>query len=124
MQTFVQDLRYAVRMMMTNRAFTAVAVFVLALGIGANSVIFSVVNGVLLRSSPYPDSDRIIMVYESSTQRRTREAVAAGNFLDWRDRNQVFENMTTYREGTFNLTGRGRTGRQGGGVDTCAPLPV
>jgi len=124
MQTLVQDLRYAVRMMMNNRAFSVVAIFVLALGIGANSVIFSVVNAVLLRSSPYPDPDRIIMVYESDVQRRTREAIAAANFLDWKNQNQVFEHLATYREETFNLTGTDRPERASGIVTTAGLFPV
>src|SRR4026209_1279185 len=123
MQTLVQDLRYAVRMMMTNRAFSVVAVFVLALGIGANSVIFSVVNAVLLRSSPYPDPDRIIMVYESDVQRRTREAIAAANFLDWKNQNQVFEHLATYREEIFNLTGTDRPEHASGIVTTSGLFP-
>ena len=124
MQTLLQDLRYAIRMMMNNRAFSVVAVLVLALGIGANSVIFSVVNAVLLRSSPYPDSGRIMMVFESNIQRRTREAVAAGNFLDWRDQNHVFENLATYREETFNLTGADRPERAWGVITTSGLFPV
>ena len=124
MQTLLQDLRYAIRMMINNRAFSVVAVLVLALGIGANSVIFSVVNAVLLRSSPYPDSGRIIMVFESDVQRRTREAIAAGNFLDWRDQNHVFENLATYREETFNLTGTDRPERAWGVITTSALFPV
>src|SRR5690242_11844499 len=124
MQTLLQDLRYALRMMLRNRAFTAVAVVVLALGIGANTVIFSVVNAVLLRSSPYPDSDRIIMVFESNVQRKTREAVAAANFLDWRDQNQVFENIAAFREDTFSLTGGDKPERVWGVVTTSGLFPV
>ena len=124
MQTLLQDLRYAIRMMMSNRVFSVVAVFVLALGIGANSVIFSVVNAVLLRSSPYPDPDRIIMVFESNVQRRTREAIAAANFLDWRDRNHVFENLATYREDTFSLTGADKPERAWGLVTTSSLFPI
>jgi putative ABC transport system permease protein len=124
MQTLFQDLRYAIRMMARNRAFTAVAVLVLALGIGANSVIFSVVNAVLLRSLPFPDPDRIVIVFESNLQRHSQEAVAAANFLDWRDRNQVFESLATYREESFSLTGADRPERVSGLVTTAALFPV
>ncbi|MFY9574023.1 MAG: ABC transporter permease [Blastocatellia bacterium] len=124
MQTLLQDLRYAIRMMLSNPAFSAVAVLVLALGIGANSVIFSVVNAVLLRSSPYPESDRIVILYESDLRRDTREAIAAANYLDWRDQNQVFENLASYREETFNLTGAERPERAFGVVTTANLFPV
>ena len=124
MQTLFQDLRYAIRMMARNRAFTAVAVLVLALGIGANSVIFSVVNAVLLRSLPFPDPDRIVIVFESNLQRHSQEAVAAANFLDWRDRNQVFESLATYREESFSLTGADRPESVSGLVTTAALFPV
>ena len=80
METFWQDLRYAIRMMASNRAFTAVAVLVLALGIAANTVIFSVVNAVLLRSLPFPDSDRIVMVFESNRQRHSQGALPQPTF--------------------------------------------
>ena len=118
MQTLFQDLRYAFRMMGGNRAFTAVAVLILALGIGANTVIFSVVNTVLLRSLPYPDQDRIVVVFESILQRHNKEAVAPANFLDWRDQNQVFETLAAYREEDFSLTGEDRPERVSGLITT------
>ena len=111
MQTLLQDLRYAIRMMASNRGFTVVAVLALALGIGANTVIFSVVNAVLLRSLPYPEPGRIVMVFESDVKKQNREAIAAANFVDWRDQNQVFENIATYRQDTFSLTGGDRPER-------------
>lgn len=124
MQTLLQDLRYAIRTMTNNRAFTAVAVLALALGIGANTIIFSVVNAVLLRSLPFPDPDRIIMVFESDLQTHSQGAIAAANFLDWRDQNQVFENIAAYREETFNLTGTDRPERAAGVVTTAGLFPV
>src|SRR6266852_2602715 len=102
MHTLLQDLRYAIRMMASNRAFTAVGVIVLALGIGANSVIFSLVNAVLLRSLPFRNPDGLVMVYESNLQLRSKEAIAAADFMDWRDQNQGFENIAAYREENFN----------------------
>src|SRR5215471_13881759 len=111
MHSFLRDLRYAIRVMAGNRAFSAAAIIVLALGIGANSMIFSVVNAVLLSSIPFPDSDRIIVVFESDRQRQTHEAVAAANFLDWRDRNQVFESVAAFREENMSLTGTDRPER-------------
>ena len=107
MTSLMQDLRYAVRMMTNNRAFTAMSVIVLALGIAANTLIFSVVNTVLIRPLPYPDPDRIVKVFESDLKRHTPEAIAAANFLDWRDQNQVFENMATYRSETLERANPG-----------------
>ncbi|MEK6300044.1 MAG: ABC transporter permease [Acidobacteriota bacterium] len=124
MQTLLQDLRYAIRMMAANRSFTAVAVLALALGIGATSVIFSVVNAVLLRSLPFPEPDRIVMVFESDLQQHSKEAIAAANFVDWRGQNQVFENIATYREEGFSLTGTDRPERAAGVVTTAGLFPV
>src|SRR5215471_6897718 len=104
MQTLLQDVRYAIRVLATNRAFSIASIFILALGIGANSVIFSVVNAVLLSSLPYPNADRIMMVFESNIQHQTQEAVAAANFLDWRDQNHVFDSIAAYREESVSLT--------------------
>ena len=111
MQTLLQDIRYAIRVLATNRAFSAASILLLALGIGANSVIFSVVNAVLLSSLPYPDADRILVVFETNMQRQTQEAISAANFLDWRDQNQVFESIAAYREESVSLTGSDRPER-------------
>jgi len=111
-------------MMASNRTFTAVAVLVLALGIGLNSVIFSVVNAVLLRSLPFSEADRIVVIFESNLQRHSQEAIAAANFLDWRDRNHVFESMAVYREESFSLTGEDRPERVSGLITTADLFPV
>jgi len=124
MQSLLQDLRYAFRMMADNRGFTAVAVIALALGIGANSIIFSVVNAVLLRSLPFPEPDRIVLVYESDLQQQSKEGVAAANFVDWRDQNQVLESIAAYREEAFSLTGSDRPERVPGAVATAGLFPV
>lgn len=124
MQTFLQDFRYAIRAMASNRAFTVVAVLVLALGIAANTVIFSVVNAVLLRSLPFPDADRIVRVFESDLQRHSEDAIAAANFIDWRDQTRVFESIATYREESFNLTGADRPERVSGVISTAALFPA
>ena len=107
-----QDLRYGLRMLGKNPGFTVVAVIALALGIGANSAIFSVVNTVLLRPLPYRDPDRLVMVWEDSTKAGyPRDTPAAANYIDWRDQNQVFEGMAAIAEQNFNLTGTGEPER-------------
>ncbi|HEV7902607.1 MAG TPA: ABC transporter permease [Pyrinomonadaceae bacterium] len=103
-----QDLRYGLRMMWKNPGFTVVAVLALALGIGANSAIFSVVNTVLLRPLPYKDPERLVMVWEDDTKGGyPRDTPAVANYMDWRDRSSVFEGMAAMAEQNFNLTGTG-----------------
>jgi putative ABC transport system permease protein len=98
MDTLIQDLRYGVRALLKNRSFTAIAVLALALGIGANTAIFSVVNAVLLRPLPYQDPDRIMTVlYED------RIPVAPAEFLDWKEQNHVFENIAAAQYWQPNL---------------------
>jgi hypothetical protein len=104
----LHDLRYAARTQVKNPAFTIVAVIALALGIGANTAIFSVVNTVLLRPLPYKDPDRLVLVWEDNTkQGYPRDTPTAANFIDWRDQNQVFEGMAAFTPDNFNLTGIG-----------------
>ncbi len=87
-----QDIRYAVRILVRTPSFTFVVVLTLALGIAANTAIFSVVNGVLLRDLPFPDSDRIVTLWENNTvDGLDRDDVSPANFLDWRDRQQSFD---------------------------------
>src|SRR5438552_10858743 len=103
-----QDLRYGLRMLAKNRGFAAVAVIALALGIGANSAIFSVVNTVLLRPLPYKNPERLMMVWEeNSKQGFPRDTPSPANFLDWRDQNHAFESMAALVEISFNHTGAG-----------------
>ena len=105
---FLHDLRYALRMQFKNPGFTIVAVIALALGIGANTAIFSVVNTVLLRPLPYKDPEQLVMVWEDASKHGyPRDTPAAANYVDWRDQNQVFEGMAAIADESFNLTGAG-----------------
>jgi len=103
-----QDLRYASRVLLKTPGFTAVAVIALALGIGANSAIFSVINSVLLRPLPYKDPDRLTMIWEEASKNGyPQDTPTAANFADWRDQNQSFEGMAAIADQSFNLTGAG-----------------
>src|SRR5215471_12375069 len=106
MENLFHDLRYGFRMLVKNPAFTAVAILTLALGIGANTAIFSVVNAVLLRQLPYADSDRLVAVWEQNISRnRDKNSLSPANFLDWRDQNNCFEQMAGLFDFRTNLTG-------------------
>jgi putative ABC transport system permease protein len=106
-QTIWYDIRYAIRTLLKKPAFTFTTMLVLALGIGANTAIFSVVNAVLLRSLPYADADRVLMIWENDAlEGNPRNALAPGNFVDFRDQNQVFQQVGFYTQPSgMNLTG-------------------
>jgi len=104
-ETVVQDVRYGARMLAKHRAFTAVAVITLALGIGANTAIFSVVNELLLRPLPYRDAERIAMLWEVTPQGRRQNTTSRANFRAWRDQNSSFTQMAAFTDQRFNLTG-------------------
>jgi len=106
MSALWQDVRYGMRMLAKNPGFTAVAVLTLALGIGANTAIFSVVNAVLLRPLPYKDPDRLVMVFETEPQ-LSRAPVTPPDYFDWTEQNQVFESMAAGTQGLGSLTGVG-----------------
>ena len=94
MGILLQDLRYAVRMLLKNPGFTAVSVLTLALGIGANTAIFSVVNAVLLRPLPYPEPNCLVAVCESNPQLGFDQYVTSmGAYFDWREQNSVFREL-------------------------------
>jgi putative ABC transport system permease protein len=106
MQTLGQDLRYGARMLMKNPGFSLIAALTLTLGIGANTAIFSVINGVLLKPLPYAEPERLVAVWEVRHDGR-RGAVSYPNFADWRAQNQVFERIAIYRDSAMALTGGG-----------------
>ncbi|MGB0034186.1 MAG: ABC transporter permease [Candidatus Acidiferrales bacterium] len=108
MTTLWHDLRYAWRMLARNRGFTAVAILTLAIGIGANASIFSVINTVLLRPLPFPDPDRIVFIWETFANRSITNGVASpAEFLDWRDMNHSFEELSAWHISFFSITGGG-----------------
>lgn len=107
-ETFFQDLRYGMRSLLRKPGFTLTAVIALALGIGANSAIFSVINGVLLRSLAYRDADSIVMVWEKNFQRgRSQNSVSPANFLDWKKQSVSFEQFAASWDTRVNLTSSG-----------------
>jgi putative ABC transport system permease protein len=107
MGTLLQDMRYGIRMLMKNPGFTIIAVLTLALGIGANTAIFSVVNAELLRPLPFRDSGRLVSVATANSRMHTSNgSTSYPDFVDWRSQNQVFEKMAAYTGATFTLTGQ------------------
>jgi len=110
MTTFWQDIRYGARMLIKNPGVTIIVIVALALGIGANTAIFSVVNAVLLRPMPYDESDRLVFLNEKSPV-LDEMSISYPNFLDWREHNQTFEKMGVYNRASYNLTGAGEAER-------------
>src|SRR6266851_3863296 len=113
MTTLSQDLRYAIRMLLKSPGFAAIAVLTLALGIGANTALFSVVNGVLLNPLPYPHSEQLVAVYEK-TPGVDQGPVVYLNFLDWQRDTQTFSSMAIYRNQDYNVTGATKAERLSG----------
>ena len=108
MTTLLQDVRYGLRVLRQKPGFTAVAVLTLALGIGANTAVFSLVSAVLVRPLQYREAERLVTVWEDGTAAGfPRDVLAVGNFADWRAQNSVFEEMAAADQRTFDLTGEG-----------------
>lgn len=110
MQTIWQDVRYGIRMLLKNPGVTSIVILALALGIGANTAIFSVVNAVLLRPLPYQDSDQLVFLNEKSAV-LDEMSISYPNFLDWRSQNTTFERIAVFNRGSYNLTGLGEAER-------------
>jgi len=108
MLTLLRDFCYSLRTLRKAPGFTIVALLVLALGIGANTAIFSVVNSVVLRPLPYPGADRLALIWETDLKDGVkREGPSAPNFLDWKEQSQSFEDMSLLEVGTGTVTGEG-----------------
>lgn len=123
MSNLFLDLRYGLRMLANNPGFTAVALLALALGIGANTAIFSVVNGVLLRPLPYPDPSRLMVIYEK-TRDFGYSSVSYPDFLDWQRESRSFTGMAAYRRNDYNFTGSGEAEHLQGELVSASLLPV
>ena len=114
MDSLFKDIRYASRSLLRRPGFTAIAVITLALGIGANTAIFSVFHGVLLQSLPYPESDRLVALRQSNVTTSPAQPdaqIAPGNFLEWQRQNTSFSSIAAYRTVSYNLTGDGNPER-------------
>jgi len=125
METIWQDVRYGIRMLLKAPSFSIVATIALALGIGANSAIFSVVNAVLLRPLPFTNSEQLMTVWETDPQRgQERGTSSYPNFADLRAQNHVFEHIAAYHNNDFILTGRGEPARLQGAVVSADLFPL
>jgi predicted permease len=123
MNVLLQDVRFALRMLAKSRGFTAVAILTLALGIGANTSLFSVVSGVLLNPLPYPHPRQLVAIYEKNAG-QSRSPVSYLNFLDWQRSSQTFSSMAIYRHEDYNLTGGTQAERVNGFMVSAGFLPT
>jgi putative ABC transport system permease protein len=123
MRTLLQDLRFGMRTLLKRPGFTVVAVLTLALGIGANTAIFSVVNAVLLRPLPFKDAERLVIVYEK-TQAVPRDFVSVPDLRDYRAASRSFEEFATFVPQSVNLTGTGEPERVVGAFTTSSLFPM
>jgi putative ABC transport system permease protein len=125
METFLHDIRYNLRVLIKNPGFAAIAVITLALGIGANSAIFSVVNAVLLRPLPFADPERLVQVWEyRPRQGLNTQNVSSAEFTAWHDQNQVFEEVAAIDVAEYNLTGGDEPERVGGARVSASYFPL
>ena len=123
MRTFLQDVRYGLRMLLKNPGFAAVAILTLALGIGANTALFSVVNGVLLNPLPFPEPDQLYALYYK-TPAFGEGSISYLNFLDWQKQNHSFAVLSAFRSEDLNLTGAGDPERLHGHMISSELFPA
>src|SRR5271169_3770579 len=110
MTSFWQDVRYGLRVLLKNPGFTIIAILTLALGIGANTALFSVVNGVLLNPLPFSHPDELVAVYATSANFQ-ESSISYPNFLDWQKDNHSFASLCAFRSDDYNMTGAGEPER-------------
>ena len=123
MMSFWQDIRYGLRVLLKSPGFTAIAVLTLALGIGANTALFSVVNGVLLNPLPFPNPDRLVAVYSKTTEFQ-ESSISYPNFLDWVKDNHSFSKLGAFRSEEYNMTGEGEPERLHGHMISADFFPA
>jgi predicted permease len=123
MNTLLQDIRYGLRMLGKNPGFAAIAILTLALGIGANTALFSVVNGVLLNPLPFPNPDQLYALYSKSTL-DDQDSISYPNFVDWRKDNHAFSTLGSFRSSDMNLTGTGEPERLHGHMVSAELFPT
>ena len=123
MTNFWQDIRYAFRVLLNSRGFAAIAVLTLALGIGANTALFSIVNGVLLNPLPFPNPEELYAVYGKTTTFE-QTSISYPNFLDWQKQNHSFAALSAFRSDDFNMTGAGEPERLHGHMVSANFFPA
>ena len=120
MSALFRDLRFALRLLVKNPGFALMAAIIMALGIGANTAIFSIVNKVLIEPLPFRDVDRVVQIWhtppQSSFPGMTTFAISPANFLDWQKENHVFDKMALYSGASFDITGAGKPEAIGAGT--------
>ena len=117
----LNDLRLARRSLKKSPGFTAVAILTLALGVGANTAVFSLINAVLLRPLPYPDPDRLVLVWESAPFFGLRDSpVSPANYVDWKARARSFDSIGAIEDRGYRLTGDGQPEVVEGGLVTAS----
>jgi putative ABC transport system permease protein len=125
METLLQDIKFGVRMLLKSPSLSIVATIALALGIGANTAIFSVVNAVLLRPLPFPDSGKLVALFEADAEKgRVRGSHSYPNFFDLRSQATTFDKVACYYSSDFIMTGRGEPARLQGAVATADLFPL
>ena len=124
MRSLVDDLRYAIRQMFKSPGFAAVAVITLALGIGANTAVFSVIDAVILRPLPYDKPERLISAQSAGTQDPQAHSMSYPDFFDWRAQNRTLEHLVSYHDNPFTLTGVTRPMHVDGEVVSWDLLPT
>ena len=125
METLWQDMRYGVRMLRKDAGFTAIALLTLALGIGANTAIFSILDAVLLKPLPFPEPHRLMAIWGTDSKNgEAHRAISYPDFADYRDQNHSLESLAAYTDGTFTLAGNGDPAQLHGGIVSASLLSV